>query len=163
MRPRASVISAVTASVVVAVGAVGFGMLTSGPTSTPGVAAVERSIVLPDPVRAGPVPAALVPPLTGAYYDLPAGYADDCHLDFPELDPPGCVYGPRCGDGVVQSDSEECDDGANEGGYGECAPGCVYGPHCGDEIVQSAYEECDDGTEGSERCTPACQLRVFVE
>ncbi|KYF59766.1 hypothetical protein BE04_06560, partial [Sorangium cellulosum] len=34
---------------------------------------------------------------------------------------PGCVYGPRCGDGVTQMPEEECDDAENDGGYGECA------------------------------------------
>jgi fibro-slime domain-containing protein len=58
---------------------------------------------------------------------------------------PGCVEGPRCGDGVVQAEYEQCDDGVNAGGYGECAPGCVLGPHCGDGLHQSGYEECDDG------------------
>jgi len=71
---------------------------------------------------------------------------------------------PWCGDAIVQTDAgEECDDGANEGCYGECAPGCVYGPHCGDEIVQELYEECDDGPEGSTQCTPACRRTGFVE
>jgi fibro-slime domain-containing protein len=58
---------------------------------------------------------------------------------------PDCVFGPRCGDGVVQEDHEECDDGVNDGSYGACAPGCVLGPHCGDGRQQPGYEECDDG------------------
>src|SRR5690606_6690233 len=41
-----------------------------------------------------------------------------------------------CGDGVL-SFGEECDDGVNDGGYGECAPGCVLGPFCGDGVVQA--------------------------
>jgi hypothetical protein len=32
-----------------------------------------------------------------------------------------------CGDGIV-SLGEECDDGLNDGGYGECEPGCKLGP-----------------------------------
>ncbi|MCP3100602.1 fibro-slime domain-containing protein [Myxococcus sp. K15C18031901] len=73
---------------------------------------------------------------------------------------PGCVYGPRCGDGVLQgANGEQCDDGVNGGGYGLCAPGCVLGPRCGDSIVQLASgEQCDDGVNGGaySRCAPAC-------
>jgi len=45
------------------------------------------------------------------------------------------VCGPICGDGVL-SPGEQCDDGNNAGGYGQCGPGCVRGPYCGDGIVQ---------------------------
>jgi fibro-slime domain-containing protein len=48
-----------------------------------------------------------------------------------------------CGDGIVGL-GEQCDDGVNDGGYGECAPGCVLGEYCGDGIVQE-QEDCDDG------------------
>ncbi len=49
---------------------------------------------LPEAVRTGPVPADLTPTLAQAYYDLPSGYGDGCHLDFPEVEPPECTYGP---------------------------------------------------------------------
>jgi fibro-slime domain-containing protein len=60
---------------------------------------------------------------------------------------PGCVLGPRCGDGVVQTeDGEVCDDGVNAGTYGGCGPDCQPGPRCGDGIVQTQDGEvCDDG------------------
>jgi Domain of unknown function (DUF4215) len=50
----------------------------------------------------------------------------------------------RCGDGIEQLGSgEQCDDGLNDGSYGNCAPGCV--PRCGDGAVQAANgEQCDD-------------------
>ncbi len=51
---------------------------------------------------------------------------------------------PLCGDGIV-SLGEQCDDGVNDGGYGECAPGCVLGEYCGDNILQPEFEQCDDG------------------
>jgi fibro-slime domain-containing protein len=59
----------------------------------------------------------------------------------------GCVYGPRCGDGVKQQDDGEvCDDGVNAGTYNGCAPDCQAGPRCGDGIVQADQgEACDDG------------------
>jgi hypothetical protein len=50
-------------------------------------------VVLPDPVRTGPVPETLTPALTQAYWDVPSGYADGCHLDFATVEPPECAYG----------------------------------------------------------------------
>ncbi len=59
-----------------------------------------------------------------------------------------CLYGPRCGDGVVQPDEErQCDLGerrSNNGAYGGCTATCNYGPYCGDGIRNGA-ETCDDG------------------
>jgi peptidoglycan/LPS O-acetylase OafA/YrhL len=96
MRPSASIIGAVAASVVVALGALALGNAVQGTRWVPGAVdeVAVRSIALPAPVRSGPTPDDLVPPLDGAYWDLPAGYADDCHLDFRETDAPECVYGP---------------------------------------------------------------------
>jgi len=59
-----------------------------------------------------------------------------------------------CGDGIL-SFGEECDDGVNDGGYGECDVGCKLGPFCGDGIVQDP-EACDGGPEGSAEC-PGCR------
>ncbi|HTQ03989.1 MAG TPA: DUF4215 domain-containing protein, partial [Polyangiaceae bacterium] len=68
-----------------------------------------------------------------------------------------CRLGAQCGDGVVES-GELCDDGVNDGGYGECGPNCMPGPNCGDGVVQSAHEECDDGVNsgGYGKCAPGC-------
>jgi fibro-slime domain-containing protein len=63
---------------------------------------------------------------------------------------------PICGDGVV-SLGEQCDDGVNDGGYGECADGCVLGAYCGDGIKQ-AGEYCDDGNRiDGDGCSAACR------
>jgi cysteine-rich repeat protein len=72
---------------------------------------------------------------------------------------PGEPCEPICGDGVIVF-GEVCDDGegANNGGYGECAPGCVLGPYCGDGVVQSEHEECDDGINDGTGCLPNCRL-----
>jgi fibro-slime domain-containing protein len=59
-----------------------------------------------------------------------------------------------CGDGIL-SFGEECDDGTNDGGYGECDVGCKLGPFCGDGIVQDP-EHCDNGPRGSSDC-PGCR------
>jgi fibro-slime domain-containing protein len=68
-----------------------------------------------------------------------------------------CRLGAQCGDKVVES-GEECDDGTNDGGYGECGPECKLGPRCGDGVVQSDFEQCDDGTNagGYGKCAPGC-------
>ena len=69
-----------------------------------------------------------------------------------------CRYGAQCGDGVVQA-GEECDDGVNDGGYGQCGPRCKVGPRCGDGI-RNGEEQCDDGdgnnTGGYGKCAPGC-------
>ncbi len=59
-----------------------------------------------------------------------------------------------CGDGVL-SFGEECDDGVNDGGYGECDVGCKLGPFCGDKVVQDS-EDCDEGPGGGPSC-PGCR------
>ena len=67
---------------------------------------------------------------------------------------------PECGDGIVGL-GEECDDGVNDGGYGECAEGCVLGEFCGDGIVQEEYEHCDDGnTLDDAECPSSCRAIV---
>jgi len=59
-----------------------------------------------------------------------------------------------CGDGIL-SFGEECDDGINDGGYGECDVACKLGPFCGDGVVQ-APEQCDNGPGGGVGC-PGCR------
>jgi fibro-slime domain-containing protein len=65
-----------------------------------------------------------------------------------------------CGDAIL-SFGEECDDGVNDGGYGECDAGCKLGPFCGDGIVQGADlggpEHCDVGPGGDITCA-GCRI-----
>ena len=66
---------------------------------------------------------------------------------------------PVCGDGVVQA-GEQCDDGTNDGGYGECGAGCVLGAYCGDGVVQPG-EDCDDGNlVDGDSCPSSCRVLV---
>jgi fibro-slime domain-containing protein len=73
-----------------------------------------------------------------------------------------CVPNFLCGDGVAQAPNEQCDDGTNDGGYGQCAPGCLLGPRCGDDVIQGANgEQCDDGNATSgDGCSSTCQAEV---
>ena len=61
-------------------------------------------------------------------------------------DSASCNVG-RCGDGVVQSPTESCDDGALNGKYGYCEVDCSgLGNHCGDGALNSTNgEKCDLG------------------
>lgn len=68
---------------------------------------------------------------------------------------------PICGDGIIGI-GEECDDGKNDGGYGECGPGCKLGEFCGDGIVQEG-EDCDDGnTLDGDSCGSACRVIILL-
>jgi fibro-slime domain-containing protein len=71
--------------------------------------------------------------------------------------------GPICGDGIV-SLGEECDDGVNDGGYGECGPDCKLGAFCGDGIVQEeAGEDCDDGNSlDGDSCGSSCRKIILT-
>jgi fibro-slime domain-containing protein len=68
---------------------------------------------------------------------------------------PGCVYGPRCGDGV-KNGPEQCDLGTGNQidpyGVNTCTLQCTIGPYCGDGRTQSAHEQCD----GQAGCDAAC-------
>ena len=66
---------------------------------------------------------------------------------------------PRCGDGILDPDYEECDDGNNEACDG-CSPDCMV-EGCGDDIVCPPEEcefneDCDSG-----RCMSNCMCHEF--
>jgi fibro-slime domain-containing protein len=80
---------------------------------------------------------------------------------------PDCTMGDYCGDGIVQEDFEECDDGVNLTVHSRsdepgCGPGCELGSFCGDGKVDSIFgEECDDGKDNAEGyggCSTECIL-----
>ena len=74
------------------------------------------------------------------------------------------ALGPYCGDGIVQEEFEECDNGDNLGGMGGCNPDCSGGPFCGDGIRQPELgESCDAGEQNGEQgsgCTDTCEVVV---
>lgn len=66
----------------------------------------------------------------------------------------------RCGDGVL-SFGEECDDGLNAGGYGNCGADCRLGPFCGDGVQQAeSGEQCDVGPGGDGACRGCRQIQI---
>lgn len=68
--------------------------------------------------------------------------------------------GPFCGDGIVGI-GEECDDGVNDGGYGECGKDCRLGEYCGDGVVQTG-EDCDDGVNVGNPCPSGCRKLLIL-
>ncbi len=70
--------------------------------------------------------------------------------------------GPRCGDGIVDSEEagEVCDDSNTVGGDG-CSADCMSDETCGNGIRDLATDEaCDDGnTAAGDLCPPECDLR----
>jgi fibro-slime domain-containing protein len=71
---------------------------------------------------------------------------------------PGCKPSAYCGDGHLDSTAgEECDNGANSGGYGQCDSSCKRGSRCGDGVIDPD-EVCDDGNLISgDGCSSSCQ------
>jgi fibro-slime domain-containing protein len=104
-----------------------------------------------------PVPAGCVGPNSDTAYD-------GCTTQ--------CLWGPYCGDGIVQNPPEQCDLGAakNVASYGDvggCTPACLVAHYCGDGIVDTSYgEQCDLGTNNgmsSQPCSAQCQIVQVVK
>lgn len=78
---------------------------------------------------------------------------EECDNGNANADDAGCTTACKlatCGDGLVQSGKEQCDDGVNDGAYDGCLKGCAaLAPHCGDGIVDAGVEECDATTPDS--------------
>ncbi len=61
----------------------------------------------------------------------------------------GCTIPAYCGDGILQSAFEVCDDGVNDDSYEGCASDCQsLGGYCGDGEVEEGVETCDPGPDG---------------
>lgn len=63
---------------------------------------------------------------------------------------------PRCGDGIVNQEREQCDDG-NDDDQDECLSHCELA-RCGDGVIQRDVEACDDGNDESDDRCVNCQL-----
>jgi fibro-slime domain-containing protein len=74
------------------------------------------------------------------------------------------ALGPHCGDGIVQDEFEDCDDGENLGEPNGCNPDCTEGPSCGDGIRQPELGEgCDAGPDNGVPgfgCSATCEVVV---
>jgi fibro-slime domain-containing protein len=75
-----------------------------------------------------------------------------------------CTLPPRCGDAIVQTTYEQCDDGVNLATYGgtvkRCGANCKWAPYCGDGVVSNG-EQCDEGStngSGYGHCNATCTL-----
>jgi cysteine-rich repeat protein len=83
-------------------------------------------------------------PFCGDGLPDPGEQCDDANA----VDTDACIAGciaATCGDGIVWSGMEACDNGVNDGAYGGCNAGCgSLAPYCGDASVQ-AQELCDPG------------------
>lgn len=67
-----------------------------------------------------------------------------------------------CGDGILDTDSEECDDGAENSDEesNACRADCVLA-FCGDGVIDSPSEQCDDGNYWiADGCSDLCVLEV---
>jgi fibro-slime domain-containing protein len=88
-------------------------------------------------------------------------FGSSFRLTLDGFDARSSVCTAKCGDGIVQA-GEQCDDGVNMGGYGQCGPGCRLGAFCGDGVVE-APEECDDGhPTGDAKCGSGCR-KIIVK
>ena len=75
---------------------------------------------------------------------------------------PEIIQEPKCGDGIVNQISEQCDDGNNQNGDGcdvECQIEVLPGPFCGDGLVNQESEQCDDGNQNdNDGCSANCTI-----
>ncbi len=67
----------------------------------------------------------------------------------------------NCGDGIVQSSAEECDNGAGNSDTlpDACRTNCKRA-RCGDKVIDTG-EECDDGnTDNGDKCSSTCKIEL---
>jgi fibro-slime domain-containing protein len=94
------------------------------------------------------------------------GYNNDVYKFSATSCAAGCKTPPSCGDGVLQSLYELCDNGTsnNDTTYNGCTTKCDWGPYCGDGIPNGT-EQCDKGLDnggyGPGSCTVDCKTGPY--
>ena len=100
-----------------------------------------------------------VEPTSGTTQDPPA--CDHDGACDPDEDPASCPEdcpGVTCGDGQIDGD-EACDDGPDNGTYGQCRLDCTGRLGCGDGEI-NGDEVCDDGAANSDQYAPAIHCKA---
>jgi hypothetical protein len=114
-----------------------------GPLSTSGTAADPSTTSTTSGSTGSTGPAAMCG--DGALDD-----GEQCDLGGENRDDGACTLDCKaaaCGDGLVWSGTEACDDGADNGNhYGGCSDDCTLNPRCGDSVLDVQLgEDCDYG------------------
>ncbi len=64
----------------------------------------------------------------------------------------------KCGDGFIRNETEDCDDGADNGDDKACTSSCALN-RCGDGLTLVGVEDCDDGNSNNfDDCTNECRI-----
>jgi hypothetical protein len=68
-------------------------------------------------------------------------------------------WGPACGDGVLQTPEESCDDGDRLDSGNGCDVDCRRNDQCGNQAVEGLFEACDDGNANEcDGCLDSCAM-----
>lgn len=65
---------------------------------------------------------------------------------------------PTCGDGHIDFQIEDCDDGNTVDDGNGCSAQCTHNNVCGNHVVEDLVEFCDDGGVDTARCNADCTL-----
>ncbi len=128
---------------------------TGTPDATFGTAGVVRTKI---PMAIAPAWVGIQPDgkIVVVGHNLAARYLADGSLD-----PTFTVTGPICGDGIVSSPTEECDQGADNGGVSCCTVDCHLRRQ--GEVCRAARSTLCDRDEVCDGLTPTCPADAFAD